>query len=240
MRDPLRALNRVVADGVIETYAIGGGIGAAFHLEPSLTEELEVLVLEGTQRAPGIEEALILQGGVSEAGRVRFGAWPLRLILSANALMEAAIREALSVEFAGIPARVCTAEHLCALALQAGSIHGEMRAAMFVEEQKVDRARLAHLAGQHGLIEALRSFDAVLALTASWRRGPPAGVDPEKLAMLIRMKPSLRERLRALSWEDKVAVIESMNATPKWVLAGSTSSPPCRENIDGAVRSSAS
>lgn len=45
MREALMALNRLVADGVIASYAIGGAIGASFYIEAQATEDLDVFVI---------------------------------------------------------------------------------------------------------------------------------------------------------------------------------------------------
>ena len=35
MKEAIKILNEMVADGVINDYAIGGAMGATFYLEPS-------------------------------------------------------------------------------------------------------------------------------------------------------------------------------------------------------------
>jgi hypothetical protein len=48
----LKAMNQLVADGVIENYAIGGAIGASFYLPAMQSEYIEVFVLQQTARRP--------------------------------------------------------------------------------------------------------------------------------------------------------------------------------------------
>ena len=45
MKEALRVLAELVAEGVIEDYAIGGAMGATFYLEPVVTMDLDVFVL---------------------------------------------------------------------------------------------------------------------------------------------------------------------------------------------------
>ena len=45
MKEALKVLQELVADGVIEDYAIGGAMGATFYLEPVVTMDLDVFVL---------------------------------------------------------------------------------------------------------------------------------------------------------------------------------------------------
>lgn len=44
MHEALRALNEIVADRVIEKYAIGDAVGAAFYIEATQTEDVDVFV----------------------------------------------------------------------------------------------------------------------------------------------------------------------------------------------------
>lgn len=44
MEKVIQVLNRMQADGVIEKFAIGGGIAAIRYLEPYLTDDIDVLV----------------------------------------------------------------------------------------------------------------------------------------------------------------------------------------------------
>lgn len=44
MKETLKLLNRMVRDGVIEEYAIGGAVAAIYYLEPFDTADLDVFV----------------------------------------------------------------------------------------------------------------------------------------------------------------------------------------------------
>jgi len=54
MERTLKVLNELERSGIIETYAIGGGIAAIFYIEPVLTYHLDVFVR--LQRPWDIEE----------------------------------------------------------------------------------------------------------------------------------------------------------------------------------------
>lgn len=51
MKRTLRALNRMIRDGVIEGYVIGGAVGAAYYLEPVTTQDLDVFVQLKTSKS---------------------------------------------------------------------------------------------------------------------------------------------------------------------------------------------
>jgi hypothetical protein len=160
MKQALQALNRIVDDGVIATYAIGGAIAASFYIEATQTEDIDVFVF--LVAAPGqllslspIYDALKARGGVIEREYVRFGDWPVQILTDANPLIADAIRDAIAVDFDGVPTRVFRAEHLCAVALQLGRTKDYLRVAMFFEQGEVDRAKLDEILARHGLAEKL-------------------------------------------------------------------------------------
>jgi len=44
MEKVIEVLNRMQADGVIEKFAIGGGIAAIYYLEPYQTDDIDVFI----------------------------------------------------------------------------------------------------------------------------------------------------------------------------------------------------
>lgn len=160
MQAALRAMNRLVTDGIIENYAIGGAIGASFYLQAMQTEDIDVFVfLPASSGAlvtlTSVYAALKSQGGEVEREYVRFGPWPLQVLTDANPLIAEAIRNAIEVDFEGIPTRVFRPEHLCAIALQTGRNKDYARVILFVEQGEVDLAALSALAKSYGLEDRL-------------------------------------------------------------------------------------
>ena len=160
MRAALEAMNRLVADGVIANYAIGGAIGASFYLPAMQTEDIDVFVFLPSSSGPLVSltpvyDALKAQGGQVEREYVRFGKWPVQILTDANPLIAEAIAKAIKVEYEGVPTRVFTPEHLCAIALQTGRTKDHARVMLFVEENEVNLEALAALAARFGLADRL-------------------------------------------------------------------------------------
>ena len=44
IRNTIAAINQMLADGIIEQYAIGGAVGATFYLEPIATLDADIFV----------------------------------------------------------------------------------------------------------------------------------------------------------------------------------------------------
>jgi hypothetical protein len=165
MQAALKALNQLVADGVIGAYAIGGAIGASFYIDALQTEDIDAFVFlkpphAGLISLTPIYDALKAQGGVEEREYVRFGEWPVQILTDANLLIAEAIREADGIEFDGIPTRIFTAEHLCAIALQTGRSKDHLRVTMFLEQGRVDVVRLQAMLERYGLVDRLNRLKA--------------------------------------------------------------------------------
>jgi len=157
----LKALNCLVNNGVIENYAIGGAIGASFYLPAMQTEDIDVFVFLPASSGPlvtltPVYEALKAQGGEVDREHVRFGNWPVQILTDANALIAEAIGEAVDTDYDGIPTRVFTPEHLCAIALQTGRAKDYARVILFLEENEVDVGVLSTLAARFGLSDRLK------------------------------------------------------------------------------------
>jgi hypothetical protein len=166
MQEVLGALNALVANGVIETYAIGGAVGAAFYIDAVQTEDVDAFTYfpesaSGLLDLSPIYSALLALGGKSEREYVSFGAWPLQILPDSTPLVSEAIRDARAVEFEGIPTRVFLPEHLCCIALQTGRAKDFLRVQMFLEQRQVDLAALRRMAKRFGLGDRLVKVEAL-------------------------------------------------------------------------------
>lgn len=160
MQAALKALNRLVNDGVIGNFAIGGAIGASFYLPAMQTEDIDVFVFLPASSGSlvtltPVYEALKAQGGNVDREYVRFGNWPVQILTDANDLIAEAILKAVETDYDNIPTRVFTAEHLCAIALQTGRAKDYARVILFLEEKEVDLESLSALAARFGLSDRL-------------------------------------------------------------------------------------
>jgi hypothetical protein len=161
MQDALRALNRLVADGMIAGYAIGGAVGASFYIDALQTEDVDAFVffpepVSGLVLLTPIYDALVELGGIVEREYVRFGAWPLQILTDATPLLAEAIRDATEVNFHDVPTRVFRPDHLCAVALQTGRAKDYLRVSLFLEQGAVDLADLNAVIERYGLVDRLK------------------------------------------------------------------------------------
>jgi len=165
IKEVIQAINQMQADGVIERYAIGGAVGATFYLEPVATLDVDIFV--AFRSAPGnllisprpIYDHLKARGGTVEGEYIVIGGWPVQFLPPTGPLAEEALAKAVEVDVEGTPARVFTAEHLAALALQTGRAKDKARLLQFVEAGALDVARFQSILERHGLVDAWQRFE---------------------------------------------------------------------------------
>jgi len=69
------------------------------------------------------------------------------------------LETAVEMDIEGAPARVFTAEHLAAIALQTGRAKDKARLLQFVEEGALDSARFKDIVTRHGLETQWQRFE---------------------------------------------------------------------------------
>jgi len=158
-------INQMQADGVIERYAIGGAVGATFYLEPVATLDVDVFVTfqpeAGSLLASpqAIFDYLKARGGTMEGEYIVVAGWPVQFLPAANPLVAEALEQAVERDVAGVAARVFTAEHLAAIALQTGRAKDKARLLQFVEAGAFEAARFQSILMRHGLLDRWQQFE---------------------------------------------------------------------------------
>jgi hypothetical protein len=158
MKETLKLLNRMVRDGVIRQYAIGGAVAAIYYLEPFDTADLDIFVqVESPENewrilAP-IYEYLRKAGHKARREFVDIEGLPVQFLPVFNPLTEEAVLEANTITFARIKTRLMRAEHLVAIMLATGRSKDYLRIAMFLEQKAVDLRSLKAVLRRHGLIQ---------------------------------------------------------------------------------------
>ncbi|MBX3733967.1 MAG: hypothetical protein KF791_15430 [Verrucomicrobiae bacterium] len=165
IKDTIATISRLPADGVIERYAIGGAVGATFYLEPVATLDVDVFV--EFRPEPGrrltspqpIFDYLKARGATMEGEYIVVAGWPVQFLPASGPLLEEAMSQAVERDVAGMPARVFSAEHLAAIALQTGRAKDKARLLQFLEAGVLDAGRFHDILARHGLQTAWRRFE---------------------------------------------------------------------------------
>lgn len=156
MKEALMLLNELVDDGVMGAYAIGGAMGAAFYTQAINTVDIDVFLAMAPTSGLAltltpIYEAAKAKGAIVSGEYLVVGNWPVQLLPPPNALVEEALLAARSTTFDGVPTKVMTAEHLCAIALQTGRQKDYARVSLFIDDGAVDIGKTLELLERYNL-----------------------------------------------------------------------------------------
>lgn len=122
MERVLQVLNRMQADGVVERYAIGGGIAAINYIEPYLTDDLDIFIPvsavavgeAGLVSLDPIYSYLAGLGYMAVNEGVVIEGWLVRFLPAFETIQTEALDAAVTVKYGGTETRVFSPEHLAA------------------------------------------------------------------------------------------------------------------------------
>ena len=174
LRKTIEIVTKLADRGAIERYAIAGAVAALNYIEPTLTEDLDILIsiahFERHQSGPllltPIAKALA-DLGYSERADVGFmiDEWPVQFLPVASELEEEALARAieLDIDMTGDPplkARVLRAEHIVAIAVKLGRLKDLARVQAFLDARPVDLAALKDVLERNDLATKWLNFCA--------------------------------------------------------------------------------
>ena len=155
--DVYRAIDEMETEGVVEDYAIGGGMAALFYAETTPTFDIDVFVIVPKQgllidlssiydwaRNKGFEvreEYLILHGV------------PVQVLVANEGLETEAIKNAKMIPFGGFDVAVMKPEYLVALYIQTGGDKRRGRARDLFAQDAIDNEYLKDVLKRYNLIE---------------------------------------------------------------------------------------
>ncbi|PYJ93769.1 MAG: hypothetical protein DME54_09555 [Verrucomicrobia bacterium] len=165
IKEAIQIINRMEADGVIERYAIGGAVGATFYLEPVATLDVDVFIEFRAQpgsRLVSLEPIFTYlrdRGCTMEGEHIVIAGWPVQFLPANSNLLQEALVAAVEKSVEGTSARVFTAEHIAAIALQTGRAKDKARVLQFIEANAVDLGRVREILTRHGLNGNWQQFE---------------------------------------------------------------------------------
>lgn len=168
----IEVVTKLAERRVIGSYAITGAVAALNYIQPTLTEDLDILIsIDGfEERVSGllllgpIDKALAEMGYAERTGVGHLiEGWPVQFLPVASPLDEEALMQAEEVNIAGpgappILARTLSAEHLVANALKVGRFKDLARVQAFLEQDVLDLGRLKGILERHNLMTAWSEF----------------------------------------------------------------------------------
>lgn len=94
-----------------------------------------------------------------EGEYVVIAGWPVQFLPPNSPLVEEALAQAVEMDVAGTTARVVTAEHLAAIALQTGRAKDKSRLLQFIEAGALDAPCFQEIIFRHGLADSWKRFE---------------------------------------------------------------------------------
>ena len=172
LRRAIEVIQKLAERGAIHRYAIAGAVAALNYIEPTLTEDLDILIsIEDFERR---QSGLILLAPVDKAlaelgysDRTDLGimieGWPVQFLPAASDLDQDALDNAIEIEIGSpggppLHARCLRAEHVVAIAIKVGRLKDLARVQSFLEQRAVDLSVLKQVLQKHKLMHDWRRF----------------------------------------------------------------------------------
>jgi hypothetical protein len=157
MKKALRIINKIKSEGLIEDYAIGGGVGTMYYTEPITTYDLDIFIIikdegQGIILLTPIFEYLKNKGYKWSGEHVILDDYPVQFIV-ANDLEKDAIKNARDITYQGVKTKVMGPEHLIAILLKAGRGKDILKVRMILEQYTIDDKRLYKILTKYKLRE---------------------------------------------------------------------------------------
>lgn len=178
IRKTIEVVTKLAEQGVIERYAIAGAVAALNYIQPTLTEDLDILIsiAHFEKRASGLITLTPIEKALEKMGyaeRTTVGimveGWPVQFLPVSSALDEEALEQAveLDIDDTGTPpvkARCLRAEHVVATAVKLGRLKDLARVEACLAQGSVDLSALKSVLERHDLVSAWKSFCAKAGL----------------------------------------------------------------------------
>jgi hypothetical protein len=166
MERVLQVINQMQADGVVETYAIGGGIAAVYYIEPYQTDDIDIFV--PVSAVTSSESALLsLEPIYSYLARLGYAAvkegvliedWLVQFIPAGESTQVEALQNAHHVMYGDTETRIFSPEYLAAELLRSGRLKDYVRVEALIQSGKMDMDVFHEIVRRHKLSEKWKKF----------------------------------------------------------------------------------
>jgi len=154
----IAVVERVMAEGLIKKYAIGGALGALFYLEPTQTEDIDIFI--HVDPLPG--SSLISVGPLFERLRelgytewrnenIVVEEWPIQFLPVTKSLEVQALEKAIRFPAPDFQPYVFSPEYLMAICLNLFRPKDKVRLEQFHRQHAFDPEKLKPILSEHGL-----------------------------------------------------------------------------------------
>lgn len=169
MERVLQVLNQMQADGVVESYAIGGGIAAVYYIEPYQTDDIDVFIPVSAVSF-GTSELLSLEPIYSYLANLGYSAvkegvliedWLVQFIPAGESTQAEALLNTHNVRYVNTETRIFSPEHLAAELLRSGRLKDYVRVEALIQSGKMDMDIFHDIVRRHNLDDKWRKFSKI-------------------------------------------------------------------------------
>lgn len=164
-------LERLVRDGDLKHYAIGGATAAGFHGEPIATRDIVVFVFLDPPPNSILISLDDLYSRLAKMGFTQFEeegllihGFPVQFLVASPGLEAEAVERALVADWDTHRIRVMRPEYLAAIALTVGRPKDRARLVYLAELPGFDRSSFMDILTRHRLLERWKEWAAALGL----------------------------------------------------------------------------
>ena len=164
MEKVIQVLNRMQADGVIEKFAIGGGIAAIYYLEPYQTDDIDVFFLPVVVGESGLVSLEPIYSYLAKLGYypikegILIEDWPVQFVSPFKPVQEEAVIQARRVVYGNTPTLIFSPEHLAAELLRSGRPKDHARVIGLIQSKQVDMGIFQDIVHRHDLDDQWEDF----------------------------------------------------------------------------------
>jgi len=163
MDKTLAVINRMLHEGLFRKYAIGGGIGALFYIEPMATFDLDIFIIPAVETA-GIVSLSSLYDWTAQRGYVHareqiiIEGIPVQFIPAYNDIVTEAVTHAVEKNYQDVTTYVLRPEYLVAIMLQTSRPKDLNRLEMFLDEAELSLDLLNPILDKYGLKNSFENY----------------------------------------------------------------------------------
>jgi hypothetical protein len=161
MDKTLVVINSMLQEGLFRKYAIGGGIGALFYIEPMATFDLDIFILPvedpaGLISLSSLYDWTAKRGYAHAQEQIIIEGIPVQFIPAYNDLVTEAVLQSVEKKYKEVTTYVVRPEYLMAIMLQTSRPKDLNRLEAFLEEAELSTPLLNTILDKYGL---KNSFD---------------------------------------------------------------------------------
>lgn len=163
MKKTLQQLNSLVESGIINEYAIAGGMAQFYYIEPSVTYDLDLIVkIENEEKTldplVSLYEWAKENGCQSEGEHIIIAGIPVQFLLAYNNLVTEALENSLQISLFEEKTSILSAEYLMAIMLQTGRATDRERLIRFLNEADYDEKVFNEILTRFDLAKKYQDF----------------------------------------------------------------------------------